>query len=69
MKYYYSLKKMQAWVGFEPMTYQLSYQANWQLATFRACNKPLEGEELLSLRELKKAPNKLCLQQFYIGLN
>ena len=52
-------------MGFELMTYQLSYQANWQLATFRACNKPLEGEESLSLRELKKAPNKLCLRQLH----
>ena len=26
-----SLKKIQVWMGFEPMTYQLSYQANWEL--------------------------------------
>ena len=32
-----SLKKIQAWTGFEPMTstgvvlYQLSYEANWEL--------------------------------------
>ena len=42
MKYYYSLKKMQAWVGFELMTYQLSYQANWQLVTIWVRNTPVD---------------------------
>ena len=35
----WSLKKIQAWMGFEPITsgsllYQQGYQANWELVTF-----------------------------------
>ena len=33
-----SLKKIQAWTGIEPMIYQVSYQANWELVILWARN-------------------------------
>ena len=42
-----SLKTIQAWSGFEPMTsvlYQLSFQANWELVILWVRNIPVKDE-------------------------